>query len=584
MRTPRAVAVVATAVTLLGLAAACTKNTGSDSNTPQAKLVTTGIATNPAQSQGPAAPIKGAKKGGTLTTIQESDFGHLDPQRVYVSNASALDQMLCRTLTMLKQDPKTGNNVLVGDLATNTGTDVNGDGKTWRYTLKKGLYYEDGSPITAKDVAYAVARSFSPDIADGPHYIQQWLTGTSPYNKNYKGPYNGGSTMPPGVTVSGRSITFHLQEAAPDFPYAASWGTTSPIPQSQDSNPQKIDQHPFSSGPYKIQSYERGTKLVAVRNKYWRASTDPIRHNYIDELDVVIGPAQDEQTNRMIADNGDDEYAVSIDGVSADLTPKVTGDPSLKPRELAGFLPYAGRLDINTQRVKDVNVRKALNYAYPRSAYIKAIGGLAQAQPSHQIMSPTVAGWKNYNAYPSAGDNGNVAKAKQLLNGQHPRLVYAYPNTAEDQKYATVVVNGLDKAGFNIVPKAIDKDNYYTLIEAKNNKYDMYPSNWGADWPSGSTVLPPLFAGSSIVPNGGTNTAYFSAKDINDEMARLEKLPVEKASKQWGDLDEKIMKKYAPCIPTFDYKELTLFGSKVHGVLLGQGNVGGPIFYDAWLG
>ena len=31
-------------------------------------------------------------------------------------------------------------------------------GKTWTYTLQEGLKYEDGSPIKAQDVAYAVLR------------------------------------------------------------------------------------------------------------------------------------------------------------------------------------------------------------------------------------------------------------------------------------------------------------------------------------------------------------------------------------------------------------------------------------------
>lgn len=58
---------------------------------------------------------------------------------------------------------------------------------------------------------------------------------------------------------SGNTITFHLAPSQPEFPYAASWGTTAPLPRSQDKNPNAIDTHPFSSGPYQIASYHRAT-------------------------------------------------------------------------------------------------------------------------------------------------------------------------------------------------------------------------------------------------------------------------------------------------------------------------------------
>ncbi len=84
--------------------------------------------------------------------------------------------------------------LLVGDLATNPGTDVNKDCKVWEFKLRDGLKYEDGSAITSKDVAYGIARSFAPELNEGPHYIQQWLyPGGDAYNATYKGPYDGGA-------------------------------------------------------------------------------------------------------------------------------------------------------------------------------------------------------------------------------------------------------------------------------------------------------------------------------------------------------------------------------------------------------
>ncbi|GAA4205739.1 ABC transporter substrate-binding protein [Actinocatenispora rupis] len=585
MRAGKAVAVGAVAVALIGMSAACSKNTGkTDQSGPSAQVASGEISTDPADSKGPAATIAGAKRGGTIISYHERDIEHLDPQRVYISDGQALDELVTRQLTAFKVDPATHKSMLVGDLATDAGTDVNHDGKTWRYTLKSGLKYQDGTPITAADVAYGVARSFSPNLADGPHYIQQWLAGSTNYNASYKGPYNGGAAVPPGVTVQGNTITFHLKSAQPEFPYAASWGTTSPLPRAQDKNPNAIDTHPFSSGPYQIKTYHRGDELILARNKYWDAKTDPIRHDFFDTFDMKIGVSPTDQTNRVLSDNGSDQYAV-VDqpGVSSEMTQKVLTDSSAKNRILNGYLSFAARIDINTQRVTDVNVRKALNDAFDRSGYIRALGGTAQAAPATTLMSPTQAGYNKYDAYPGAGTADGVAKAKKLLNGKHPKLVYAYPNTEDGQKLATVVQSSLQRAGFQIVLRQADQNSFFTDIDRKNNGWDLYPTNWGADWPSGSTVIPPLFDGRTIAPAGNQDSSYLNAADVNAQIDKIKKEPVKQGIGDWGKLDQTIMTKYAPSIPTYYIKQLSVVGSKVHDVKI-ENPPGALAYVDAWVG
>jgi peptide/nickel transport system substrate-binding protein len=575
---------VAGAATLLlaATAAACTKNTGTEDVGAKAAVINGAISTDPADSKGPAAPIKGAKRGGTLYSMQEQDFEHLDPQKTYVSGDGAVRELIDRTLTMFRMDPRTGKELLVGDLATNTGVDVNGDAKTWRYTLKSGLKYQDGTTVTAADVAYGVARSFSPDISTGPHYIQQWLAGSTDYNKDYQGPYHGGADVPPGVTVKGNTITFHLKQAAPDFPYAASFGTTSPLPKSRDTNPAALDSHPFSSGPYKVASYVRDNQLVLVRNKYWKANTDPVRHNYYDRFVALIGPSLTEQTNRLMADNGNDQYAVGY-LVPPALVGRVLSDKDLRSRTLSGYQIFVTYLYMNTQRIRDVSVRRAINYAFDKSAYLKAFGGSALGQVASTILSPTVAGYQKYDAYPTKGDHGDVAKAKKLLHGRTPTLVYAYANNAENEKYATIVQSSLERAGFKLVLRPIDASKYYTIIGTRGNPYDIYIGGWGADWPSGSTVIGPEFDGSAIQPTGNNGPSYLNEPDINRRIHQIELEPAAKAARDWAALDKEIMTKYAPVVPMYYARALELTGSKVHDVALSPG-LGATIWYNAWVG
>ncbi|GAA4207262.1 ABC transporter substrate-binding protein [Actinocatenispora rupis] len=579
MRVRRIVGAAGVALTLVGAVAGCTRNTGVDASGPKVRADAGAISTDPADSRGPAKPIQGAVRGGTLYSVQESDFENLDPQQIYVNKSIAVGQLFSRTLTMFRRDPATNKDLLVGDLATDTGTDVDHDGRTWRYTLKTGLKYEDGSAITAADVAYGVARSFSPNIADGPHYIQQWLTGRSDYNAAYKGPYDGGAALPPGVTVSGRTITFHLKQPEPDFPFAASMGTTTPLPRSRDAKPSALADHPFSTGPYKVQTYQREHQLVLVRNKYWDPRTDPVRHDYVDRYVVEIGPSPVEQTNRLIADNGDDRDAVQVDAVAPELIGAVLRNKDLTSRELSGYLDYVKYLNINTSRVTDVAERRAVNYAMDKAGYLQAAGGAPVGDIASTIQSPTTIGWSKYDAYPTAGGHGDVAKAKKLLAGRTPKLVLAYANTPDGQKGATKVQQSLARAGFRIVLKPVDDANYLTILGRRDNPYDLYVSAWASDWPSGSTIIPPQFDGSALAATGNNSRTYLNEKGVDDRIHAIEKEPAATAAGDWMRLDRQIMTDYAPLVPLYYEKNLSLFGSHVHGLIQG----GAPRYYDAWL-
>lgn len=559
--------------------AGCTANHGGADDKTTRQPVTSAIDTNPAHSRGPAPPVPGARRGGTLYALQEQDFEHLDPQNVYISDSESVSQMYARSLTMFAEDSK-GRMSLVGDLATGPGVDVDHDCRTWRYTLKSGLRYQDGSTITAADVGYAVARSFSPEIYHGPHYIQQWLAGSLNYNAKYAGPYNGAAKLPPGVTVKGtKQITFHFKKPACDMPFAAAWGTTSPVPAEQDTSPAELDIHPFASGPYKVARYVRGTELDLVRNKFWDPRTDPVRHDYPDKIVTYIGATAAQQAQRVLASNGHDANTITRANVPAPLVPAVTRSASAKKRVISGYLPFVQYLNINTERITDVAVRRAINYAFDRRGFLQVAGGGFAGEPATTIESPLIVGYHKYDAYPE-GKSGNPDKARDLLAGKHPRLAYAYSNTELGQKQAVVVKHSLERAGFHVVLKPIDKSNYYHLIGQRHSGYDIYLGAWASDWPSGSTIIPQLFDGRSLSTN--PTWTWLNAKPVNTRIAQLEKLPAEKAAPGWAALDKQIMTDYAPVVPVAYQKNYTLVGTNVAGVHLSP-FVGAPVYTNAYL-
>jgi peptide/nickel transport system substrate-binding protein len=99
------------------------------------------------------------QKGGTLNFItNQQNFDHMDPSRVYTGRDIAFfNSYLYRNLVSYKPVAGAGGSTLVPDLATDTGIPSNG-AKTWKFVLRSGITWEDGSAVTCADVKSPVPR------------------------------------------------------------------------------------------------------------------------------------------------------------------------------------------------------------------------------------------------------------------------------------------------------------------------------------------------------------------------------------------------------------------------------------------
>lgn len=577
-------AVAATSATLVLAAsalAACSENTGDsgDAENGGGKQFTSSIATDPKDSQGPAAEVSGAQRGGNLKVIQEEDFEHLDPQRTYTFFGMSIQQMFVRTLTVFKEDGK-GKVLLVGDLATDAGKDVNSDCKTWEYTLKEGVKFEDGTPIKAADVAYGIARSFEETIDGGPTYIQEWLADSSSYNATYKGPYTSGTDTVPGLTVKDdRTLVFNFAKPHCDLPFALSLPTSVPVPKAQDTRTE-YDRRVVASGPYKIKEYVKDTRFVLERNSNWDPNTDPLRHAYPDTIEVEIGPNDQAATERALAGNGADASAVAWDEVPQALVNQVLADTALGERALRKPAPSVWYLSINNERIKDVKIRQAIAYAIDRQGILATQGGDASGKLTHTLLADTTIGQTDYPNPYDGGPTGNPEKAKELLAGQKPKLVFLSRNSAFGQQTAPIVEQSLEKAGFDVTVQYIDQPQHNPTVRTRGNQYDIYLSNWAADWPSAVSTIPVLWDGRKLGPQGNSNVSAFNADDVNAEIDRVSNLPAGEAGPEWAKLDELIVKKYAPVVPLYQENTFLVTGPKVGGVLISD-QFGTPVYYNS---
>ncbi len=506
-------------------------------------------------------------KGGTLKILSVADFEHLDPQRNYVSNALNSGRLIYRTLTTFKSAPGEEGNEIVGDLAEGTGEASEG-GKVWTFKLKDGLKYEDGSPITAADIKYGVERSFSDQLPEGPQYAKQYLEG----GEAYKGPYVDPKGLDSIAAPDDKTIVFTLKQPVGDFNQTVTLPTFSPVPKAQDKQTQ-YDNRPFSSGPYKIESYQRQKSLVLVRNEHWDQATDEVRKAGPDRIEYQFGldPAQIDQ--RLINDSDPNAAYLDAGGIQGSSVAAALA-PNVESRRVEGTTQALRYLafDVTTKPLSDPKVREALHYALNRETLQTARGGdRAGGELAYQILVPGLPGREEQKVFdvPPAGDPD---RAKQLLaeagypNG-FPITMFA-TNVGKGKAVGEAVQESLARVGVKVNLRLLDNAVYYTEIGKPKTMNGIALAGWGPDWPNASTVIPPLFDGRQIKQEGNQNFSELNDPEINrliDE-ASAETDP-EKQGELWAQLDRKVMETGAIYPFTVD-KSIYVSGSKVQNMFI----------------
>ncbi|MFI8350137.1 ABC transporter substrate-binding protein [Streptomyces sp. NPDC085596] len=511
-------------------------------------------------------------KGGTLTVLNAEAQTDFDPARLYTSGGGNVPSLVFRTLTTRNRENGAAGAKVVPDLATDTGR-PNKDATVWTYTLKKGLKYEDGTPITSADIKYGIERSFAPELSGGAPYLRDWLSGAA----DYQGPYKDKKGLSAIGTPDERTLVFHLNKPEGEFPFLATQTQFAPVPRAKDTGT-KYEQHPVSSGPYKVvKNQNDGERVLLERNPHW--SGDDERKAYPDKVDVRSGLDSSVINQRLAASQGTDSAAVTTD---TNLGPaelaRVSGDKSLAARVGTGHFGYTDYIAFNP-KVKpfdDPKVRQAISYAVDRSSVINAAGGSALAEPATTFLPDQKSfGYTPHDLFP-AGRSGNAAKAKELLKeaghakGLTVTLTHSNSKDFETSpEIATALQDALKKAGITVKLQGLEDNDYRDKIHSIKTEPGFFLAHWGADWPSGGPFLAPIFDGRQIVKDGANfNTGLLNDKSVNSEIDAINKLTdLNAAAARWGALDKKIAGQ-ALVVPLFHPVYKRLYGSDVKNIVI----------------
>jgi peptide/nickel transport system substrate-binding protein len=312
------------------------------------------------------ATTAAAQSGSDVTIVLGEDLDLIEPCMATRSNIGrVIMENISETLT--QYDVKSGKGV-IPRLASSW--EDQGDG-TWRFHLREGATFSDGSAFDAADVQHSFERAMSPELTcETPRYF--------------------GDTKLSFNVVDDHTIDITADPAQPILPLLLSLVTIVP-----SETPMEFTREPIGTGPYKLASWTSGQSIVLERrDDYWGEKPAVEKATYVFRTDPAVAAA-------MVA-QGEADLAPSISAV--DATNADTDISYLNSETL--YL----RLDSAIEPITDKRVREALNMAIDRDAFVGTL--LPEGTvPAVAMVPPTTLGWNpDVKEYPY-----DPEKAKELL-------------------------------------------------------------------------------------------------------------------------------------------------------------------------
>jgi ABC-type transport system substrate-binding protein len=299
---------------------------------------------------------------------------------------------------------------LVGAVAESW--DVSQDGLTWTFKIRNGLQWSDGQPLDANDVVFTYQRIADPTIAFDWSWFFTDIAGLSDISTG-KAPM---STL--GVKlVDDHTVAFTMVKPAPYFPDKTLMVTISPQhvikttdgPVTWSTDPSTA----VASGPFKLQSWDKGKQIVYVANDKYTGNFKP----FLKEIRLLVGTPDAVMPAYQAGDIDSDAYE-GINVTPGDIA-AAKADPTTAG--LHFYDDYGCYMLVFNNSMKPFDnpkVRQAIARAIDKNALAQSVGR-DLSTPASSLLGPGFPAFnpdlKNVNSY-------DVAAAKQLLSDA------GYPN------------------------------------------------------------------------------------------------------------------------------------------------------------
>lgn len=469
-----------------------------------------------------AAGNRTPRDGGTLRYSTNFNVRTLDPAIAYDEVSNPILHALFDTLVDYESSVTGTGLALVPRLAERWS--ISPDGRTYRFVLRPGVTFSDGTPVRAEDFAYSLERVRA--RADSPY--QGFLADVASID-----------ATSPGELV--------IQLARPNaaFLYVLAMPFTTPLSSAHvERAGEGVRSRPLGTGPFVLASWEEGRRVELRRNaRYW----DPSRA-HLEGIVLVENVPRD--TQFMMFERGELDTAERLSPPDLlEVTTNAAWQPYVHRRTL--MVSYGSRFHVRREPFDDRRVRQALNYALDKSHSVKLLGG--GATPAHGILIPGMLGYDETLApYPH-----DPAKARALLAeaGYPDGFDVDYVIMADDeaQRLAASLQADLAKVGVRVRIVEMSLATFATAI-ASSSGPSFSKIGWIADFPDPTTFLDVKFHSRGISDENASNDSFYANPELDAllDAARAE-LDVAKRDEMYRRA-ERILYEDAPWI--WDYHQM----------------------------
>jgi oligopeptide transport system substrate-binding protein len=317
---------------------------------------------------------------------------------------------------------------------------ISDDGLSYRFTLREGLRWSDGKPLTAEDFVYSFQRLVDPATGARAAGLFFVIEGAQAIVRKERAPDTLGVSAP-----DSRTVVIRLAQPAPYFIQLLANSQGFPVPRHA------VEEHGrgwaragtmVSNGPYQLAERIPQTHIRLVRNPnfyaadeveidevYWRPAQDlgaAFRQFRAGELDTVLMAPPDELG--WIRENMPD--ALHMNPIQA---------------------TYMLVFNVSRAPFDDVRVRRALSIAVDRDAMARQVlqGNVLAAE---SLITPGTGGYPGYT--PAGADDdlqARQARARELLaeagyNAENPLAVIITYDTQEENRKIMVALSAMWRA------------------------------------------------------------------------------------------------------------------------------------------
>jgi peptide/nickel transport system substrate-binding protein len=474
----------------------------------------------------------GGKKGGSIRigSVLPDEY---DPVMFQTVQANQPLQLVYKGLVTYKDAEGTEGNKLIPGLAEAIPQPTDG-GLTYKFTLRKGLKYSDGTPVKASDFENTIKRLL---FLGGPFSsFMTGIVGASDYQAAKKQ-----DADIPGITTDDTTGEITVKLEAPDsqFLYAVGLANSAPTPAAK--SPFKKSNSVPGIGPYKIsiQNPSRQFTLTKVPG----FNIPGIAKGNIDKITTVK-----ETVPKMTQDVINGNLDFMTEDPTGDLLPQVKAKYSDRFR-LDANPPntYWFYMNESVPPFDKPEARQAVNYAIDSRALQRVFGG--RLQPTCNFLPALYKGmgYQKVDPCPWGDPNGppNIAKAKELVKkaGVEGMSVTAWGNN-KDPRPAIVdyLRDTLNEIGFKAKTKILDQQVYFGTIGTKKTKAQIGFTDWFQDFPHPNDFFEPNLSGAALSSSPTFNFEYKAVpQGLDTSLKKLKSSKPTEVADQYSALDRKLI-------------------------------------------